>query len=88
MWGSVLAVVVWILASAGFAFYVAHLGSYNQTYGTLGGAVTFLIWLWIGNAALLLGLELNAELERSRELHAGQPEAERELQLEPRQTPG
>jgi len=86
--GSVLAVAVWILASVGFGFYVTHLGSYDRTYGTLGGAVTFLIWLWIGNNALLLGLELNAELERSRELESGQPEAERELQLEPRQASG
>ncbi|MFL5821232.1 MAG: YihY/virulence factor BrkB family protein [Solirubrobacteraceae bacterium] len=86
--GSVLAVLVWILASAGFAFYVAHFGSYNETYGTLGGVVTFLVWLWIGNLALLLGLELNAELERARELESGHPEAERELQLQPRRTPG
>jgi membrane protein len=86
--GSVLALGVWIVASAGFAFYVSRLASYDKTYGTLGGAVTFLVWLWIGNIALLLGLELNAELERSRELETGQPDAERELQLEPRQTPG
>jgi membrane protein len=86
--GSVLALGVWIAASAGFAFYVAHLASYNRTYGTLGGTVAFLVWLWIGNIALLLGLELNAELERSRELETGQPDAEQELQLEPRQRPG
>jgi len=85
--GSVLALVVWVIASAGFAFYVAHFASYSRTYGTLGGAVTFLVWLWIGNIALLLGLELNAELERSRELAGGQVEAEAELQLEPRQAP-
>lgn len=86
--GSVLALAVWVIASAGFALYVAHLASYNRTYGTLGGVVTFLVWLWIGNIALLLGLELNAELERSRELASGQVEAEGELQLEPRQAPG
>jgi membrane protein len=85
--GSLLALVVWIIASAGFAVYVATFASYNRTYGTLGGAVTFLVWLWIGNIALLLGLELNAELERSRELARGQAAAEHELQLEPRQAP-
>ena len=77
----VLAVVLWIVASLGFALYVGNFGSYDKTYGTLGGVVTFLIWLWITNVAVLLGAELNAELERSRQLAAGVPEAERELQL-------
>jgi membrane protein len=85
--GSLLAVGVWIVASVAFAVYVANFGSYDKTYGTLGGVITFLIWLWIGNVAILLGLELNAELERSREIEAGTPGAERELQLEPRQPP-
>jgi membrane protein len=84
--GSVLAVVIWILASAAFAFYVANFGSYDKTYGTLGGAVTFLVWMWITNLAVLFGAELNAELERSRELEAGEP-AHDEIQLEPRQAP-
>ena len=84
--GSVLAVVVWIVASAAFAFYVANFGSYDKTYGTLGGVVTFLVWLWITNLAVLLGAELNAELERSRELEAGEP-AEHEIQLPPRTAP-
>ena len=84
--GSVLAVVVWILASAAFAFYVANFGSYGKTYGTLGGAVTFLVWMWITNLAVLFGAELNAELERSRELEAGEP-AEEEIQLPPRSAP-
>ena len=84
--GSVLAVVVWIVASAAFAFYVANFGSYGKTYGTLGGAVTFLVWMWITNLALLFGAELNAELERSRELEAGEP-AEHEIQLPPRSAP-
>jgi membrane protein len=79
--GAVLAVALWIVASLGFAFYVANFGSYDKTYGTLGGVVTFLVWLWLTNVAILLGAELNAELERSRELRAGLPEAERELQL-------
>jgi len=78
--GGVVAVLIWIAASAGFAFYVANFGSYNETYGTLGGAIVFLVWLWISNIAVLLGAELNAELERGRELEQGLP-AERELQL-------
>ena len=84
--GGVAAVLMWIAASAAFAFYVANFGSYNKTYGTLGGVIVFLIWLWISNIAILLGAELNAELERGRELEAGQP-AERELQLPPRDAP-
>ena len=84
--GGVLAVLLWIAASAAFAFYVANFGSYNETYGTLGGVIVFLVWLWISNIAVLLGAELNAELERGRELEQGLP-AERELQLEPRDPP-
>jgi membrane protein len=84
--GSVLGVILWIAASAGFAFYVASFGSYNETYGSIGGVIVFLVWLWISNIALLLGAEFNAELERGRELEAGQP-AEREFQLEPREAP-
>ncbi len=83
--GSLLALVVWVAASALFALYVANFGSYNKTYGALGGAVTFLVWLWITNIAVLLGAELNAELERSRELEAGVPGAAEKLQLPPRQ---
>jgi membrane protein len=85
--GSVFALVIWILASVGFAFYVANFGSYDKTYGSLGGVVIFLMWLWITNCALLLGIELNSELERSRELQAGVPHADREIQLEPRDEP-
>jgi membrane protein len=86
--GSLLALVMWIVASVAFAVYVGNFGSYDKTYGTLGGVITFLVWLWISNIAILLGMELNAELERSREIEAGTPGAERELQLEPRQPPG
>jgi membrane protein len=85
--GAVLALVVWVIASAAFAFYVANFGSYDKTYGTLGGIVVLLIWLWITNVALLLGLELNAERERSRELDEGVPGAEHELQLAARAEP-
>ncbi len=85
--GSLLAVFVWLLASAGFALYVANFGSYDKTYGALGGVITFLVWLWLTNVAVLLGQELNAEIERSRELAAGTPGAEQELQLPARQKP-
>jgi membrane protein len=84
--GSVLAVVVWIVASGLFAFYVANFGSYDKTYGTLAGVVTFLVWMWLTNLAVLFGAELNAELERSRELEAGEP-AHEEIQLPPRRAP-
>jgi membrane protein len=82
--GGVLAVVVWVIASVGFGIYVANFGSYNRTYGTLGGVISFLVWLWISNVALLLGAEFDAELERERELKAGLP-AEDELQLPARE---
>jgi membrane protein len=85
--GALFALVVWLLASVAFAFYAANFGSYNKTYGALGGLVVFLVWLWITNIALLLGMELNAERERSRELEAGVPGAERELQLDARSAP-
>jgi len=83
--GSVLALVLWLAASGLFALYVSNFGSYNKTYGALGGAVTFLVWLWITNIAVLLGAELNAELERSRQMEAGVLGAEETLQLPPRQ---
>ncbi len=86
--GSLLAVAIWVLASIGFAFYVANFGSYDKTYGTLGGAISFLVWLWITNIAVLLGLELNAEVERGRELEAGVPGAEEAIQLPHREEPG
>jgi len=86
--GSLLAIVVWLAASAAFAFYVANFGSYNKTYGALGGVIVFLVWLWLTNVAILLGAELNAEHERSLEIKEGTPGAEREIQLEPRSEPG
>jgi membrane protein len=84
--GGLVALVVWLIASALFAVYVASFSSYNKTYGALGGVVVFLVWLWISNIALLLGAELNAELERGRELEGGLP-AHDEIQLEPRDAP-
>lgn len=85
--GALFAVIVWLIASALFAFYVANFSSYDKTYGTLGGVVIFLVWMWLTNTALLLGTELNAERERTRELKRGVPGAERELQLDARSTP-
>ena len=85
--GAVVAILAWIVVSALFAFYVANFGSYDKTYGTLGGLVALLVWMWITNCVLLLGMELNAERERSRELAAGVPRADREIQLEPRSEP-
>ena len=85
--GAVVALVVFLVASAAFAFYVANFGSYDKTYGTLGGLVVLLVWFWITNLALLFGMQLNAERERSRELADGVPRAEREIQLEPRDDP-
>lgn len=83
--GALLAVVVWIVASVGFGLYVANVGSYGSTYGSLAGAIILLLWLWITNLALLFGAELDAEVERGRELQGG-IEAERTIQLPPRDT--
>jgi membrane protein len=85
--GSVAAVVVWVIASAGFAVYVANFGSYDKAYGSLGGVVVLLVWLWISNIAVLLGAELNAEVERERELQNGDGRARERIQLEPREAP-
>ena len=83
--GAVTALVVWVAASVGFAFYVAHVASYDRTYGSLAGVVVTLLFLWISHLALLFGAELDSELERRRELRAGLP-AEQTLQLPPRDT--
>jgi membrane protein len=84
--GGILAVVVWIAASAAFAFYVASFASYNKTYGALGGVIVFLVWLWLTNLAILIGAEFNAERARSRFIDAGHP-ADREPYLPPRSRP-
>jgi membrane protein len=83
--GAAVAVLVWILASLGFGIYVANFSHYNKTYGTLGGVIVFLLWLWITNLALLFGAELDSETERGRQLQAG-IKAEQTLQLPPRDT--
>jgi membrane protein len=83
--GSALAVILWVIASVAFGFYVANFGSYNKTYGTLAGMVIFLIWLWVTNLAVLFGVELDAELVRARAIEAGHP-ADQEPYIEPRDT--
>jgi membrane protein len=84
--GSILAVAVWIVASAAFALYVANFGSYNKTYGSLGAVIIFLVWLWLTNVAVLLGAELNAELERRRQIEKGVPPGQEPF-LPPRDEP-
>ena len=83
--GAVVAIVIWMIASAGFAFYVANFASYNKTYGSLAGVIIGLVFLWLTNVALLLGAEIDSELERGRQLQAGIA-AETELQLPARDT--
>jgi membrane protein len=85
--GSLVAILVWIVASAAFALYVANFGSYDKTYGTLGGLIVLLVWFWITNLAILFGHQLNAERERSLEIDEGTRGAETELQMEPRSAP-
>ncbi|GAA3023016.1 YihY/virulence factor BrkB family protein [Streptosporangium longisporum] len=84
--GGLLAVLLWVVVSAGFALYVANFGSYDKTYGTLGAVVVFLVWLWLSNMALLLGAEFDAELMRGRQIVAGHP-PEQEPYVEPRDEP-
>ena len=83
--GAFVALVVWAVATAGFVFYVTNFGSYNATYGSLAGVIVFLLWLWITNNAFLFGAEVDAEIERARELQAGM-HAEETIQLPPRDT--
>jgi membrane protein len=78
--GSLFSAAVWLATSGGFAYYTSSFGSYNKTWGSIAAVIVMLTWLWLAAIALLLGAELNAEAERSRELRAGQP-AERRLQL-------
>jgi len=83
--GAIVALVVWVLASLAFGFYVGNFSSYDKTYGSLAGVIVFLLWLWITNLALLFGAELDAEVERGRQLQGG-IEAEKTIQLPPRDT--
>ncbi|MBB1022109.1 YihY/virulence factor BrkB family protein [Dietzia sp. E1] len=83
--GAVIALIVWAVATGGFVLYVTNFSSYNATYGSLAGVIIFLLWLWITNNALLFGAEVDAEVERARELQAGM-HAEETIQLPPRDT--
>ena len=81
--------ILWVVASAAFALYVANFSSYNKTYGALASVIVFLVWLWITNLVILFGAELNAEIERGRQIQAGQPEDEEPflpLRSEPNRT--
>jgi len=84
--GGMLALLVWIIASALFALYVAKFASYNKTYGAMGGVIVFLLWLWITNLAILFGAEFNSELQRSQQREAGEAAPLDEPFLEPRDT--
>ncbi len=83
--GAIMALLVWVVASAVFALYVANFGSYDKTYGALGGMVVFLLWLWLTNMAVLFGAELNAETERARQLHTGVRGADSRLRMRERE---
>jgi len=84
--GAVVALVLWIVVSALFALYVANFSSYNKTYGSLGGVVAFLVWMWLTNLAILFGAEFNAELQRSRQIEVGHRGPMDAPFLEPRDT--
>jgi membrane protein len=79
--GGVVAVLLWVIASGAFALYLGSFASYNKTYGTLGGAIAFLVWLWISNIAILLGAEFDAELERARAIQGGMRPKDKEPYL-------
>lgn len=85
--GALLALFVWIVASILFALYVSKFSSYDKTYGSLGGVIAFLVWLWVTNMAILLGAEFNSETERAKQIEAGVPDAHERIQLPQRQEP-
>lgn len=82
--GALAGVAVWLAASAGFSAYLSNFKSFNVTYGSFAAAIILLVWLWLTNVALLLGAEVNAEIERAKEITEGVPEAET-LNLPPAQ---
>jgi membrane protein len=86
--GGAVSLLVWIAASIGFGFYVANFGNYNATYGALGAVIVFLVWMYIGNCAVLFGVEINAELQRGRRLQAGEELEPEEPPLPPRVATG
>jgi membrane protein len=83
--GAIIALVVLGIATLGFGLYIANFSNYDRTYGSFAGVIIFLLWLWIANLAILFGAEVDAELERGRELQSGIA-AERDIQLPPRDT--
>jgi membrane protein len=83
--GAMLAVIAWAIASAAFGLYIANFDAYNKTYGTLGAIITFLVWVWLTNIAVLLGIEFDSEIERERQLSVHQPGAADRIQLPLRQ---
>jgi membrane protein len=85
--GGAVALVSWVLASFGFGLYVANFGSYDATYGSLGAVIAFLVWLYLSNCALMLGVQINAELQRGRVLQAGVPDPDEPV-LEPKSPAG
>ncbi|GAB2532054.1 YihY/virulence factor BrkB family protein [Nocardia heshunensis] len=85
--GSFLAVLIWAAASAGFTVYAGHFSSFNKVYGSLGGAVVFLVWLWLTNLAVLLGAAFDAELARGALIAEGHSPTEEPV-LPPRDAPG
>jgi membrane protein len=83
--GAVVALIAWVVVSFGFFLYARHFPN-DKTYGTLGGAITLLVWMWLSNVAILFGQELNAEVERGREIAAGEPAID-DIQLPLRDRP-
>lgn len=83
--GSALALVTWAATSFGFGLYIANFNSFDKTYGALGAIVSFLVWAWLTNISLLLGIELDSEIERERQLRANHPESAERIQLPHRQ---
>jgi membrane protein len=86
--GALLALLIWVVASVAFALYVSNFGSYDKTYGALGGVIVFMLWLWLTNLAILIGAEFNAETERARQMHEGRRGAASELRLPKREKAG
>jgi membrane protein len=74
-WGSAFAAIAWVVQSVLFSWYAANLGNYNQTYGSLGAVIGFMIWLWLSTTVILVGAELDAEMEHqtARDTTAGEP---------------
>jgi membrane protein len=71
--GGAVALLAWVITTFGFGLYVSNFDSYDKTYGSLGAVIAFLVWLYLSNSAVMLGVEINAELQRGRQLQAGDP---------------